>query len=280
MMPDPVDLYDSTYGNFAADVLAQVRREAFGEDIGQNSWLTADEYRRFFDYLGLRSASYVLEIGCGSGGPALFMARTLGCRILGLDHNEQGIALACRMSQEQGLDSLVCFQRADASRPLPCEDEVFDAVVCIDAINHLPNRPAVLAEWHRVLKPGGRILFTDPVIVTGLLSHEEIAARSAIGYFLFAPPGEDERLIAEAGFDLLRREDVTGNAAEISQRRHEARAKRRGELIKIEGEATFAGVQQFLFVAHRLASERRLSRFVFVAAKRPGAKRRLPLPNL
>ncbi len=43
-MSDYVDLFDSTYGNFATTVLEQVRRETFGEDIGQNSWLTDDEY--------------------------------------------------------------------------------------------------------------------------------------------------------------------------------------------------------------------------------------------
>jgi len=47
-MPGSVDLYDSAYGNFAAEVLYQIRRDAFDEDIGQNSWLTTDEYLRFF----------------------------------------------------------------------------------------------------------------------------------------------------------------------------------------------------------------------------------------
>ncbi len=39
------DFYDSTYVNFAANVYADVRAEAYGEDLGQNSWLTADERR-------------------------------------------------------------------------------------------------------------------------------------------------------------------------------------------------------------------------------------------
>ena len=80
-MSDSVDLYDSAYGNFAAEVYEQIRREAFGEDIGQNSWLTAEEYLRFFEWLELDSTSNVLEVACGSGGPALFMARETGCRI-------------------------------------------------------------------------------------------------------------------------------------------------------------------------------------------------------
>jgi SAM-dependent methyltransferase len=266
-MFDSVDLYDGAYGNFATTVLEQVRREAFGEDIGQNSWLTADEYLRFFKWLELKSTSNVLEVACGSGSPALFMARTTGCHILGIDNNENGIATASKMVQEQGLDSRVRFQLADASQSLPFEDELFDLIVCIDAINHFPNRSRVLAEWYRVLKPDGRILFTDPIIVTGLLSNEEIAIRSSIGYFLFAPVGEDERLIKEAGFELIRCEDVTENEAKVSKRWYDARVKWRDGLLKVEGEKTFEGLQQFLSVVYRLSSERRLSRFVFVAHK-------------
>ena len=107
--------------------------------------------------------------------PALFMARTTGCRITALDNNENAIATANRSAQEQGLDTRVRFQHGDASFPLPFEAGLFDAVVCIDAINHLPGRLNVLKDWHRVLKAGGHILFTDPITVTGLLTNEEIA---------------------------------------------------------------------------------------------------------
>ncbi len=266
-MSDVVALYDSAYGNFATDVLSEVRREAFGTDIGQNSWLTADEYRLFFEWLELIPTSRVLEIACGSGGPAIFMARTIECNVTAIDNNENGIATATRMSQEQGLASRIRFQSADAARPLPFEDQSFDAVVCIDAINHLPNRSQVFAEWHRVLKPEGRILFTDPITITGLLSNEEIATRSSIGYFLFAPIGENEQLIKQAGFELIRCEDVTDNEVRISRQWFDARAKRREDLIKIEGDKVYEGLQRFLSVVHVLSSERRLSRLVFVARK-------------
>lgn len=264
-MSGSVDLYDSAYGNFAAAVYAQIRRVSFGEDIGQNSWLTAEEYLRFFEWLEFGSSSNVLEVACGSGGPALFMARATGCRILGIDNNENAIAAANKAAQQRQLDSQVRFQLANASRPLPFEDEAFDAIVCIDAINHLPDRSRIFAEWRRVLKPDGRILFTDPIVVTGLLSSEEIAARSSIGYFLFAPPGENERLLEETGFELLRCEDVTENEAKVSRLWLEARAERRDDLIKIESEKTFEGLQRFLEVVYQLSSQRRLSRFVFMA---------------
>jgi hypothetical protein len=51
-LPISINYYDSTYQNFANTVQAQIRQEAPGEDIDQNRWLTADEYRRFFQWLG------------------------------------------------------------------------------------------------------------------------------------------------------------------------------------------------------------------------------------
>jgi SAM-dependent methyltransferase len=125
---------------------------------------------------------------------------------------------------------------------------------CIDSVSHLPERLRALREWHRVLKPGGRILYTDPVVVTGLVSNEELAVRSSIGFFVFAPPGENERLIAAAGFELAEREDASANAAAIAQRWREER---------------FLGLQRFFDVVQRLAGERRLSRIAYLARK-PG----------
>ena len=70
-MSNQIDLYNSTYGNFEARVLAKIRQDAFGEDIGQNSWITTDEYNTFFSWLNLSSGDHLLEVASGSGGPAL-----------------------------------------------------------------------------------------------------------------------------------------------------------------------------------------------------------------
>lgn len=266
-MSNVVDFYNSIYGNFAADVLAEVRRDAFGEDIGQNSWLTSDELLRFLQWLEPGPESELLEVACGSGGPALFVAKMARCRITGVDINQKGIDAGNRMAVEQGLDSQARFQCVDAAQQLPFDGGSFDELICIDAVNHLPDRLKVFAEWHRVLKPGGRMLFTDPIVVTGILSNEEIGIRSSIGYFLFVPDGMNDRLLRDAGFSLIWRDDVSDNTAVVSKRWHDARANRRDDLIKIEGEMTFEGQQRFLAMVHTLSSERRLSRFAYAAKK-------------
>ena len=118
-----------------------------------------------------------------------------------------------------------------------------------------------------MLKPGGKLLFTDPITVTGPLTREEIAVRSSIGFFLFVPLAYDEKVVRECGLRLLVREDVTANMAELAERRRAARASRSTDLRKIEGDQTYEGQQEFFMVAARIATERRLSRFVYVAEK-------------
>lgn len=265
-MSNQVDLYDSTYGNFQEQVLAAVRRETFGEDIGQNSWITTDEYDTFYGWLNLSAGDHVLEIASGSGGPAIYLASKFKCRITGLDINEEGIKTANQQAQEANVTG-TRFQVADVNQHLPFGDETFDAVMCIDSMNHFRDRAGFLKEWHRVLKPGKRALFTDPVVITGAVSNEELAARSNIGFFLFVPLEVTRQYIQKTGFRLLRCEDVTGNIELTSGRWHDARKTHREDLIKIEGQERFEGLQKFFATVHKLTSERRLSRFVFVAEK-------------
>jgi hypothetical protein len=111
------------------------------------------------------------------------------------------------------------------------------------------------------------MLFTDALIVTGPITADEIATRSSIGLYVFVPPGENEKLIAAAGFELLSADDVTAEAETIAGRWHEARAAHRGQLTAREGEANFEGLQRFLACVRTVSAEHRLSRFCYVAEK-------------
>ena len=111
-------------------------------------------------------------------------------------------------------------------------------------------------------------MFTDPIVVTGPLTNEEIATRSSIGFFLFVPLGTDEKLLNKTGFEALEVVDRTENMAHMAERWSEARQACSADLRRLEGEATFEGQQRFFEVAARLAAERRLSRFAFHARRR------------
>ena len=262
-----VDIFDGAYANFTEQVLASIREATFGEDFGQNSWVTADEYENFMQLLRLQAEAHVVEIASGSGGPALHLARKVGCRVTGLDANPGGVATANREATRAGLSERLRFMVADATRPLPFEDDTFDALLCLDSMNHFPNRSEALKEWCRILKPGGRAIFTDPVVLTGPVTNEELAARSSVGLFVFVPKGLNEELIVKAGFKLVSQLDATENAALVSRRWREARQRFRDDLLRMEGAENFEGVQQFLSAVHRLTTERRLSRIAYVAEK-------------
>ena len=73
------DFFYGVYGAANEGVLTKIRRETYGEDLGQFSWITADELRKFLRNLDLNAYSHVLDVACGSGGPAFFTAQTLGC---------------------------------------------------------------------------------------------------------------------------------------------------------------------------------------------------------
>lgn len=265
-MPVPTDLY-STYSHFTEQALANVRRETFGVDIGQNSWLTVEEYDRFLSWLGLTSDDHVLEIASGSGGPALYLASTVGCRVTGIDANAAGVTTASEMAARSSQHPRVRFSVADANARLPFDDSSFDAIICIDSMNHFPDRLAVFREWNRVLRTGRRAIFTDPVVISGAVTNDELALRSSIGVFLFVPPDVNERLIAEGGLRLVRQEDVTDNAALVADRWFQARGRHKDELARIEGEERFEALQRFFATVHQLSSERRLSRIAYLAEK-------------
>jgi SAM-dependent methyltransferase len=271
LAPKGAELYDDHYSHLEAGPQVAVRRATYDEDLGQASWIMLAEAIELFRALELGPGRAALEVACGSGGITCRMAVETGARCVGVDINPHGIEAATRRATDQGLSSRVSFQVVDAGRRLPFPDQSFDVVFCNDSINHLPGRLEVLRDWHRVLRPGGRLLFTDPIVVTGPLSNEEMRARSAIGFFLFTPVGSNERLMAESGFVVREVRDLTGAVASVSQRWRDAREAHRAALVGLEGEEAFEGVQRFLAIVRTLATERRLSRFMYLASRPVGA---------
>jgi sarcosine/dimethylglycine N-methyltransferase len=105
----------------------------------------------------------VLDIGAGYGGAARYLAKTHGCKVTALNLSEVENRRARQMNREQELDHLIDV--VDGSfEDLPFPAESFDYVWSQDAILHSGNRKKVLEEAVRVLKPGGELVFTDPMM--------------------------------------------------------------------------------------------------------------------
>jgi SAM-dependent methyltransferase len=262
--------YDANFGASADELNRAIRRAAFGDDIGQFSWTTADEHRDFQRQLGIRADSSVLEVASGSGGPGLFMVHSTGCRLVGIDIHAAGVVAANTAAAEQGLGDRATFVVHDAREPLPFDTGSFDAIISIDSINHIFHRATMFAEWFRVLRADGRVLYTDAVVVTGPLSRDEMLSRSpSMGEFVFTPYGADEPLLTDAGFIDISINDATDNIATVAAAWHAARALACQRLDELEGAHANQTFQEFLSTVHALASERRLSRLAYSASKPP-----------
>jgi cyclopropane fatty-acyl-phospholipid synthase-like methyltransferase len=87
LMSKEFDLYDGHYGHLATDPQVEVRRETYGEDLGQASWITVEEARAWFDLLRLGRGQRALEVACGSGGVTCAMASSTGAECVGVDIN-------------------------------------------------------------------------------------------------------------------------------------------------------------------------------------------------
>lgn len=259
------DLYNSAYGNYHNDVYADVRAATYGKDFGQTSWVTNEESDEIPELLKLTESSRALELGCGSGRYALHLTQSIHCQVTAVDSNRAAVDNARLLGAD--FSNLLTIEHCDVSQPLPFENDSFDAVFANDAMCHVRGRAEALGEVCRVLKESGRFLFSDALVIGGEISHEQIASRSAIGYYVFTPPGHNETLLKRAGFRLIEARDTTRSAAQIAERWLHARESRREDLLAVEGEANFAGLQRFLDSVHQLTSQRKLLRFVYIAEK-------------
>ena len=264
---EPFDFYATHYARFDGALSRQLRQEVYGEDLGQTGWRTATEQADIAEWLQLGPGARALDVCCGSGGPSLVLAERTGCHVTGLDVEPMGVARAQAAAAARGLGERTLFLATDCGARLPFDDGAFDAVLCIDAINHLPDRQGTLREWARLLKPGGRLLYTDPCVITGPIANSELEVRADLGFYLFVPPGHDEPALAAAGLTLLHREDRTGACADIAARWHAFRERHAEELQREEGEAWYARRQRFLATTAELAGSRRLSRILYELEK-------------
>ncbi len=105
---------------------------------------------------------HILDIGAGFGGTARYLAKTFGCKVTAQNLSEVENERDRQMNKEQGLDHLVDVVDGNFEE-LPFEDESFDLVWSQDAILHSGKREEVIKEAARVLKPGGDLIFTDPM---------------------------------------------------------------------------------------------------------------------
>ncbi|MDR3599451.1 MAG: methyltransferase domain-containing protein [Desulfosporosinus sp.] len=109
---------------------------------------------------------YVLDAGCGSGLTACHLAKTIGCKIIGIDISPQMVEKACLRAAKEGVSHLVEFRVADVYS-LPFANNCFDLVIA-ESITVFLDKVKVYQEFLRVLKPGGRVADLEMAILREL----------------------------------------------------------------------------------------------------------------
>jgi SAM-dependent methyltransferase len=258
------DGYDASYRSFDSPLMRRLRSAAYEEDIGQHSWVGADELRADIRRLELSAASRLLDLGCGPCGPLTFVLANVGCRGTGLELSAAALRAGRERAGSLGVAGLLTVQEDDLNAPLPFGDHTFDAAMLLDVVCHIRDRIRLFREIARVLSPGGRFLFTDPGVVTGSISSDEVRRRSLHGYTQFAAPGWNEAMLAAAGLRLIETEDRTASVLRSAGGRLKAMQALRSELEHTLGAGVVQAQEDYLEIVLELAGRGALSRVMYL----------------
>jgi arsenite methyltransferase len=102
------------------------------------------------------AGAYVLDVGCGVGATACYLAKTYGCKVVGVDLRESMVGLSIERARKERVRNLVEFRVADA-QDLPFEGATFDVVLCESVATFVQDRQRVASELVRVVRVGGRV---------------------------------------------------------------------------------------------------------------------------
>ena len=119
-----------------------------------------DATDRMLALSGVRAGQTVLDVGCGVGMTACYIAQRYAVRVVGVDRQPGMIAWARRRAAQARLADQVTFEVADA-QTLPCAADTFDLVVSESVTAFVPDKPAALREYKRVAKPGGWVALNE-----------------------------------------------------------------------------------------------------------------------
>ena len=177
--------------------------------------------RRMAAGAALRPGAEVLEVACGVGGAARFLARDFGVKVLATNVAEAQLAEAAAITEREGPAGFIEFALADF-HDLPYPDDRFDCWWCQEALLYSTDKERVLSEALRVVKPGGRLILSDLLLgrgMTGEARRHYVSTLSAQGMW---PIEKWDALLAEMGVRIVEREDWSRHTELTCQRVLEA----------------------------------------------------------
>jgi ubiquinone/menaquinone biosynthesis C-methylase UbiE len=129
----------------------------FAAEVGLTKHLgNVEATDRLVELCQIDRGKYVLDVGCGSGATAVYLAETCGCRVMGVDILPRMVDRAREMADRKGVSGLTEFRVGEAE-DLPFSAGMFD-VVMTESVTAFPeDKSKAVSEYARVLKPGGYV---------------------------------------------------------------------------------------------------------------------------
>jgi SAM-dependent methyltransferase len=173
----------------------------YPEEFGHISFATLPELKRVAAELHLSPGDTFVNLGCGLGGPALWVARETGARLIGVDLSAVAVQEAGARAGELGLAEQAQFVVGSFAKT-GLEENSADGVMSEDALQYVPDKEAAIREAARILRPGGRLVFS---------AYELEPERAANMVVLNVDPADDYRpFLTKAGFNVEAYEEVPG----------------------------------------------------------------------
>ena len=177
---------------------------------------------------GIGKGSSVVDFCAGLGGPARYFADRYGADVTGIELTPARVRGAEELTQRVGLQDRVRVIGGDVMR-VPLPDASADVVISQEALLHVPDKARALAEAFRILKPGGRLAFTDWVAHRALSADDRELMWQGMAVTDLYSLASYEDLIRNAGFAIESAEDLTAEWGEILRERLAMYRKLRAE---------------------------------------------------
>lgn len=271
MSEERVGLHYSALHNLESPASRLIRDTIWGreEDIGQQSFTTTRYMDELVHRLGLDENTHVLDVGSGTGGPALYIANLSGCRITGVEVNEVGVQTATKLVAQAGLEDRVDFHLGDAMS-MPFADATFDQAISLNVMNVFEDKVGLFREVFRVLKPGGLWTFLSGTFELG--DEPEVRKKLARGYLIpqfYDSLGGYKDKLREAGFELVEVTEYIADFRVQVGRWRDAYTTHQAEIAKEQGEENTAHHIDYFDTYVSLIDQGRASNHL-VISRRPG----------
>lgn len=159
------------------------------------------------DRLPIIAGQHILDVGCGLGGPARYIARRFQCTVSGLDITEPFVAAANKLTALLQMEQQVKIEHGDGQH-LPYTDSYFDGAYTQHVTMNVADRPGFFSEAYRVLKPGAFFALTEHGLGPKGNPHYPVPwSADGSGSYLVSP-SETRSLLEKTGFEAIVVEDT------------------------------------------------------------------------